>query len=185
MKLKNSTAWPDYFLRRLISWACREIEMRQKVCRRATFRNSRASWGGCAHLGPRTITVCVGRAGCFPASTKTHANGHQMTLADREECLVWVTVHELCHLLQYAQQVTTRRQSTINGNHGGSEIATEWHAKPVVEAFRAERTRLLAEWSAAPARLATPQPGPSSAGQPRRQPISPGGIVSSSWLRAR
>lgn len=144
MIFKNSTVWPNYFLRRMLSFCCKELGMPVRAIRDVAFRNSRSSWGGSASYWRGRITVCVGRAEHFPARGYRHGNGHQNTIADRTECLVWVTAHEAAHCLQNGTK--TRAQGG-----GGSEIATEWHAKPVLEKFRAMRDALLAEWNEAPA----------------------------------
>lgn len=39
MRLKNTTDWPDYFLRRLVSWCCRQLDLPGHFVREAKFRN--------------------------------------------------------------------------------------------------------------------------------------------------
>ena len=148
MKLKNTTDFEPWFLRRMLSWCCQQMKEPVRVVRSATFRNSRASYGGVARPWLRAITVCVGTPDRFPVSggTMSDLNGHRIELADRLEALVWVTAHELAHIFQAIQKVKTRR----SGAPGGSETATDWHARPVVEQFRIEREALLAQWSAPP-----------------------------------
>ncbi len=167
MNLRNSTDWSPWFLRRMLSWCCRELEGRVREVRSATFRNSRAAYGGCARTWLRAITVCVGTADRFPISgqTMSELNGHRIELADRLEALVWVTAHELAHVFQAVEKVKTRR----SGVAGGSESATNWHARPVVEAFRAQREALLAHWNEPPA-LALRAPKPPLPEQ-RRQKV--------------
>lgn len=153
MKIKNSTDWPVWFLRRMLSWCCKQLDMPAKDIRLAVFRNSRAAWGGSAYYWRGAITVCVGAASYFPSKGYKHGNGHQNTITDRLECLVWVTAHEAAHV---AQKHTRSRQS---GSGGGSEISTEWHATPVLEQFRAMRDALLSKWNTPPAAtLRPPQP---------------------------
>lgn len=119
----------------------------------AVFRNSKASYGGAAYYCQGRIVVCIGHASRFPTCSRTHRNGHKQSLADRLEALVWVTAHEAAHVLQ--RRVRTRQ----SGSGGGSEIATEWLATPVVEQFRKMRDSLLEQWNAAPAvALRAPQP---------------------------
>lgn len=140
MKIQSSlTGFQPWFLRRLTVWCCKQLEMPARGVR-AVFRNSRSCWGGCARGWRRQITVCVGDAKWFPKQAK------ELHVADRLECLVWVTAHELAHVMQYAQRTRTRLQ----GGYGGSEKSTDWHAVPIVEAFRAQRESLLAQWSAEP-----------------------------------
>jgi hypothetical protein len=151
MKLKNTTDWPDWFLRRMAGWCRRKLGVSAGDLKQAVFRNSRAAWGGAAWIYPRRITVCVGHAGHFPAFGHRHANGHQNRIADRTECLVWVTIHEVAHL----GQAGARTRS--GGNPGGSEIATERAAAPVLAEFRELREALCSEWLKPPV-LASPPP---------------------------
>lgn len=144
MTITNSTDWPLWFLRRMTSWCCKQLDMPGRDIKTAVFRNSRAAWGGCARYWRGAITVCVGHAGHFPTEGYRHANGHQNKIGDRVECLVWVTAHEAAHV---AQKHTRTRQQ---GGGGGSEMATEWFAAPVLAKFRESKESLLAEWSAPP-----------------------------------
>lgn len=153
MKLRNSTSWQDWFLRRVVSWCCKELEMKQRIVRSCVFRNSRSSWGGCAYLSRYQISVCIGRDSDFPESRKSMRGTPERTLNDRLECLVWVTAHELAHLLQYSERSGTRQ----GGNQGGSEQATEWFASKALTSFRAMRDTLLSTWNNEPAlRIAAP-----------------------------
>ncbi|MCI0539593.1 MAG: hypothetical protein L0Z50_30655 [Verrucomicrobiales bacterium] len=145
MKIKNTTDWPTWFLRRMAGWCCRQLELPALTIKLATFRNSRSAWGGAAYYWKGKITVCVGEAGHFPTKGYLHGNGHQNGIADRLECLVWVTAHEIAHCLQ----ADTKTRG--GGGGGGSEICTEWFAKPVLEKFRQCRDALLAEWNEPPA----------------------------------
>lgn len=158
MKLKNTTDFPLWFLRRMTAWCCRQLgDLKLRDVASVTFRRSRGAYGGVARTHRRAITVCVGRPVEFPCESMTHRNGHSMKLADRVEALVWVIAHELAHVMQALQRTGTRQQ----GGHAGSEMATEWHAKPVVEAFRAQRAALLAAWEEPPAVALRPKPEPA------------------------
>lgn len=141
----------------MLSWCCAQLgEIKVRDLGSVTFRNSRRAYGGVAYSWRRAITVCVGSADRFPTTSMTHRNGHSMALADRLEALVWVTAHEVAHILQAKARTRTRAQ----GGTAGSEIATEWHAAPVVEAFRAQREQLLAAWEEPPAVALRPRPSP-------------------------
>lgn len=154
MKLRNTTDFPDYFLRRLVSWCCRELELPASKVRQVTFANSRGAYGGCAYLGNLSVGVRIGPPGYFPCKTAKHYDGLQETLVDRTEGLVAVTAHELAHLEQYRRRTTTRR-----GGFGGSERLTDAMAFRCLRAFREQRDSLLAEWSEPPAvRPAKPKP---------------------------
>ena len=142
MKILNSTDWPTYLLRRMVAWCCAQLEMKTSRVKQARFGNSKASYGGVAYLGRNAIGVRVGKTKDFPTITKPHRNGMTFLLQDREDCLVYITLHELAHLLQYTQGSRTR---SIVGQ-GGSEMSTDWHVKPVMEAWQRDRQQLLTGW---------------------------------------
>lgn len=149
MKLENSTTWPDHFLRRMLAWTCKELDMPVRTIRHARFRNSRAAWGGVARSWKGQITTCVHPDPMrFPAACSTHKAGE--SFADRIECLVAVTAHEAYHiaaaLVPDHQQKTRGRSSCAS-----SEAATCVAEFKVLDAFRANREALLADWNAAPA----------------------------------
>ena len=141
LTIQNSTTWPAWFLRRVVSWCRRELGMPRSELRLAVFRNSRSAWGGNAQYWKKRIAVCVGHAGWFPRQ-----NTHGGTFHDRLDCLVEITAHELAHLWQHLHHTKTR----IRGGWGGSENATEWHALPVLAKFQRDREALLAQWFTAP-----------------------------------
>jgi len=143
MILQNSTTWPNWFLRRVVSWCAKQLELPHADIKASVFRNSRCAWGGCARGWRKAITVCVGKASYFPRT-----NRHGINLQDREDCLVWVTAHELAHIFQYLYVGAGTRQ---RGGRGGSEDITEKFAKPIVARFQQERATLLAEWLTPPA----------------------------------
>lgn len=153
MKLANSTEWPDYFLRRLVSWCCKELGLPSSKVRRAQFRNRTISaYSGHAYTSMRFV-ASVGPAGRFPLNPDNRPGMKGTVIADRLEALVAITAHELAHLCQYAERRAPglRRTRRI-------ERVTRREEVRVLSAFREQRDSLLAEWSAAPAtRPAKPQ----------------------------
>lgn len=153
MKLVNTLDWPDRFIRRMVSWCCRELGLPVRYIREAQFRNTSNAWGGLCY--GRRIGVRVGNASHFPCKSKRHRNGLQIELADRTETLVYITAHELAHSANRRDRAAGRR-----GGWGGTEQYTDTLALKVLEAFRANRPALLAAWGdgpeAAPATPVTP-----------------------------
>lgn len=159
MQIKNSTRWSTWFLRRMVAWCCQQLgDIKVRDMKTAVFRNSRSAYSGVARPWLRQITVCVGKATRFPCESMTHRNGHKMELADAVEALVWITAHELAHVGQAMQGSGTRQ----GGSRCGSEMSTEWYAKPVVDTFRAQREALLAAWEEPPAAALRPKPSPAT-----------------------
>jgi len=143
MRLENSTHWSDLFLRRMVSFCCKELEVPVRTIKHARFRNSRSSWGGVARSWKRQITACVGRPECFPTTCNTHKVGE--SFADQVECLVAVTAHEIYHVA--ATHVPKHQQKTRGrDSYASSERATCVAEFQVLNAFRADRANLLADW---------------------------------------
>jgi hypothetical protein len=156
MKIKNSTSWQDWMLRRMVSWCCKELEMPVRSVKLAVFRNSRSTWGGCARGWRGQISVCVTRNEAeFPARCDNHKGGEPESFSDRFECLVAVTAHELYHIAAHC--ANDHRQRTRNYGRGGyqsSERVTCAQEIRVLKSFRTSREALLAEWNIAPDGLA-------------------------------
>jgi hypothetical protein len=153
MKLRNSTTWPDHFLRRMTAWCCDQLDMPRSYVLAAQFANSRSKWGGLAYLRQRRMGVRVSaKESDFPETARQPGSDATELLADRLECLIKVTAHELAHhdqyRLEHAERVSNR---TRRGGWGGSEGRTQALAFQVLRAFRANREALLAEWSVPPA----------------------------------
>jgi hypothetical protein len=143
MKLKNSTSWPDHFIRRMAAWCCRQSGLPVRELRHAEFRNRKRSYSGHAWMSGR-IVCSIGRLG-FPTQPDTRDGMQGEILADRLECLVAITAHEIEHICQYREN-----RSRALKNRRRSEPATRAHEIRVLRLFRANRESLIAEWSATP-----------------------------------
>lgn len=147
MKLKNSTDFDDKFLRRMVSWCCKELDMPVKTVQSATFTNTKRIWRGRAFIERKAILCRVGAM--LEPRTDNRPGMDGVTLADRLEVLVYLTAHELYHLA--AEWVPHHKQRTRRGYSGSGEAITRSVGKRVMLAFRESRDRLLAEWSEKPA----------------------------------
>lgn len=57
MKLKNTTSVPDYFLRRMTSWCCKQLGVPVRKIRKITFRNKSGGYSG--HCYPASGIIVV------------------------------------------------------------------------------------------------------------------------------
>lgn len=151
MKLRNSTDWPDHFIRRMLAWCRKEIELPAKALRSARFRNRKtAVHSGCGGWGE--IIVSIGPDSFFP--TKEYKcpgyPGMAPAYADRVEALVAITAHELTHVRVHER---LRNKPMIRALRTGahSERQTMYEMRRVLKLFQEQRGVLLAAWSAAPA----------------------------------
>ena len=142
MKIVNTTDFSDLFLRRLVSWCCRQIELPVNYMARATFRNKADGYSG--RGGGLSIIVSIGRTG-FPYGPDTRDGMDNETYADRLECLVAITAHELEHCRQgnEGRMHTLRMRRRLEPMTRAVEVR-------VLRAFRADREALLAAWNLAP-----------------------------------
>lgn len=148
MKLRNTTHWPDYFLRRMLRWVCQQIELAPREINRAEFgKRASGCWNGRAWWSGR-IRVVIGPADCFPVEPYQYPGTTDPAYlsprcVDQLEGLIAVTAHEATHIRQYRQR----------GRHGkrlNSERPTRFEERRVLELFKQQREQLVAEWSAPP-----------------------------------
>ena len=59
MKLKNSTDWPDWFLRRVVSWCCKQLDCPVREIKNVTFRNRSFGMSGRCYIECGNIVVSV------------------------------------------------------------------------------------------------------------------------------
>ncbi len=157
MKIINKTDFPDWMLRRMISWCAKELDFPVRQLALAEFKNTRrrsgdslyVAWGGFARWRDaranykRSINVRIApNNDPFPRLTIKHHGGLQESIADRVEALVKVTAHEIAHHEQHRRKTNTRRYN----RRGGSERSTNQLAFRCLRLFREQRDKLLMEW---------------------------------------
>jgi hypothetical protein len=153
MKLKNTTHWPDHFLRRMVAWVCKQVELPARSLKRADFgKRSRGCFNGYAWYRSMRIRVVIGPAKEYPVEPfhypgRTNDQFLSPRYADQLEGLVGVTAHELQHLHRKAET-----------GHGGGERHTRGEERRIHALFVANRDTLVAEWSAPPAAIAKEKP---------------------------
>lgn len=143
MRLKNSTDFTDTFLRRMVSWCCKEVGLPVRWLKRATFRKARKTYRDVAFSGlggGHGIIVRIGPESAFPTHEFHRHLVRHVEFNDRIEALVGVTAHECYHCDQ------SRRRAFKGASH--DEPAAMQAERSAVEAFRANRDALLAEWIA-------------------------------------
>lgn len=151
MRLRNSTDWPDHFLRRMTAWVCAQLDTTTAIIHRAQFTRTTYCPGRGRAWSSGRMLVRIGPASKFPHTYKypNRRRAPEYQIVDREEELVQITAHEAFHLICFRERANT------------AEAPTEFVSLEVLEKFRANREALLAEWSDPPAlRITTPAPSP-------------------------
>lgn len=175
MNIKNTTEYPDYFLSRMLTWVCRELELPRAKLTEASFCNRNDGLtSGRAWYPDCRIHVSLGVVRWFKdppqdpeiqvREVRDDWGKHSVPIwpshlrTRQVDDLVRVTAHECFHVYAYVNDIRTRR---IAKHHrpGSSEPQTRWHERQVLRAFQAQREELLARWMRKPSRRAqAPKP---------------------------
>jgi hypothetical protein len=156
MKLTNKTIWSDRLLRGMVSWCCREMRLPVREISRAHFGNRSGSvWSGYACFSTRSIRVMIGPDRLFPVEPYHYpgcTSDAYLTprVEDRLEALIAITAHELAHIRRYVELCHLRGSVSASKLRLGSERPTQQAMRDLLARFKADRERLVAEWSALP-----------------------------------
>ena len=179
MKLKNNTDFPDWFLRRMIAWICRNphIDWRVKKIRGGVeVRNRSKGYQYSGHAWPsrERIVVSIGVPEMFRDIVKDE-NGQTVWDKDNDwrpkregepdhkariTSLVSILAHEIVHLAQWEKGP---------GRGKYSEREANWRAKQAVEAFVKEADILIANWMESPSYATKPKKAKPSIQEQRYQ----------------
>ena len=134
MKIKNTTTWPDAFLRAMTLWICETIDLPKRQVKLMRFgnRSGYRCWGGVAypHRGEALTRVTIHEI--VPGKPERHIRfGVKHAWTDRLEILVAITAHELCHIRQHADTL---------------ERECDRVSAKTLDTFRERRQALLDEW---------------------------------------
>lgn len=152
MKLKNTTDFSDWFLRRMVAWCCRQCGLPVRRLITAEFKRTKQPYSGMAW--GRRIVVRIGEPWHFPFGPDKRPGMQGEILADRFEAVVAITAHEVEHCCQRFEN----RHHKLDGKRA-LERATRTVEIACLRAFRANRESLLAEWNKPPkARAQKPKP---------------------------
>ena len=152
MELLNSTDYPNYFLRRLVSWVAKQVDYPVREIRKAEFRNSTEYLrSGRAWLHQKRILVRVGPENRFPGHPYNRGGVPEWPLR-RIHALIEVTAHELCHLDQ-ERRVPYRGGKRLHRR----EREPNMMGRDVMIAFLEKEDELMAQWMEPPKRAAKPK----------------------------
>lgn len=152
MRITNTTDFDREFLRRMTAWCCRQLGHKPSWLKLAHFGTCCARRGFHGHAWHGEIRCMIPAdnrrfpmLGCWYKSSvaiRPAPDGWPVyDIADRVEALVAITAHECEHVGQYENRADS------------SEKWTETEMVRVLEAFRSDRLRLMAEWSGIDLRL--------------------------------
>ncbi len=167
MRLENKIELPDYVLRRMVIWCCKEIGDKDFSTRdfySALFKFTRtAEWGGGAKYNPDRIEVTICRSSKpWPKNGINFSHRLRDTppmKLDRFGALVGVTVHELCHIYTRRRERLGAPKTRRGGRSpSGSEPRIDRMTRRVMHIFLANRATFEAEWFAEPERAAALTP---------------------------
>lgn len=149
MKLKNSTDYPDHFLRRMVAWCCEQIGYPVRQLKRVQVRNKATGYRGFARYSACMVSMTTSKTG-YPTKPDHRPGMQGESFADRTEALVAITAHEVYHLAAHFVDEHKQRTRGDGRHHGSSEQRTRAEEVRVLRLFRANRESLIAAWSEPP-----------------------------------
>jgi len=174
MKIKNNTDFPDSFLKKMISWICKNPHMCwsvRKIRGGVEVRNRSTGHKATGHAWParERIVVSIGVSEMFRETVKDEKGFTVWALPEkgrrraplrqgpsdqmaRVRALIDVMAHEIAHLTQWEKR-------SARGQY--SETEANWKADRVLEAFAEDETGLTALWMELPRRDKEPKAKPS------------------------
>jgi hypothetical protein len=146
MTIINTTDWPDPFLKRMVSWCCKELGISPKEVKQYKLRNKSDGFTS-GHCYSYCGWICVSlgivnfRDG---TSLKSGPVYRRKTIRD----LVSVTAHEVAHRMSHVERIPSRKSRRYNRvlDYGGSERQTCWHERKLLASFLADRDELYRKW---------------------------------------
>jgi hypothetical protein len=141
MKLTNTTKWSDTFLRRMVSWACKEVGYPVRNIRLAKIVEDRG-WGATGssnwsnHTKDGSLTIKSG--------TKTEFSDQDKHELERIAHMVYVTAGQIFYL-------HSRHVGHKIADHGTSQASRRRKTKEVAtrirESFTAHGKQLIDKWN--------------------------------------
>jgi hypothetical protein len=140
MKLRNSTPYSDRFIRRMIAWCAKELDLPVRKIKAAQFtRPGKYGSRGAAWPSMR-ILVRVEREdrqlGSFERA------GVTIPAMDGMGRTLWITAHEVAHLVQFSRRLMDRHKRKRD-----CEGFAERRTLVVYQRFAEQRDALLAHWN--------------------------------------
>lgn len=156
MDFNNSTTYPDYFLRRLLSFCMKETGVKKSQLRRIDFRkrtyghrSGRCWWG----RHERRILIKIQRDGDWPI-TPFYRRGIPNWECTPEQSIVMITAHELIHLRD-GQDGSMKRLDSKGSRRANVERRAEHGARLVMIAFVERERELVNKWWDTPRKVAS------------------------------
>lgn len=154
MKFTNTTSYGNRFLRRMLSFCCRELGFPIKLLRGANFCNRTYGTGvnGRAWLDEFRILIRIGPNTHYPRDRIGH-RGVDLHYVDQLSAIVYVTGHEIQHLVNVQKGIN----DLLVANRDMEPHCVRMGKKCLL-AFEANRECLLADWNRIPERMAASAP---------------------------
>lgn len=201
VKIKNTTDYPEQFLRRMILWVCKTLEADPKKLSEIKFRNrSGRTSGHCysfsGHLcisvrwcglsekpsGPfrtRSVEGIIEKEGRLTLGKGVvYEPAFPENIPHQIDRMVQVTAHEIFHRQAVVEGIASRgrggrSEAGIGKRKGSSERQTKWHDRMVLRAFQKNRDKLLDAWSKGLIEVQPSDPPPEPVAVEPAQPATP------------
>lgn len=152
MKFTNTTDYPDYFLRRVLSFCMKETGLKKKQLTEIHFgTKSRGLFKGTAWYSE--VRIMINRhAHTWKLYRPYMRRGVPNWYETPEQCLVMLVAHELRHVRD--QQDGSMNRRGRGGRRVNVELRAEHSGRSALVSFLKREEELLAEWNKPPKRKA-------------------------------
>lgn len=149
MKLEqNTTDIPNHFVKKMMSWVCRQVEISPKEVRYMNLKNTKFSFSGTAWRSG-CVVLRVGPESRYPTRPYYH-NGVPHWFENRIQGLVFVAAHEAVHLWQFQRERKAWHRPKRDADR---ERQPDSIAVRVLLEFMKQEEELVTEWSVEPKRM--------------------------------
>lgn len=148
MRIKNTSRFSYHFVRRMVTWACKEIGLDPKHLRKVRFTKAGGWCRGRAWDHGEILVRCGPDRPDYPMDW-TH-RGVELIVKDATAAAIYVTGHELQHIKNWTTRINGKLLDTVLRESHDLEPHCVRMGKKVMLAFEDNREKLLAEWNKEP-----------------------------------
>ena len=143
MKIKNTLPFHDTFLRRMVSWVVKQIDLPVRTLKEARFGYVKQGcvYSGRFYSGSARISIRVDTPENYPYSGKKRGPAGDLpyTLQDQLDALVYLIGHEAWHAKQHKEKLRRTRDAL--------EPYARKASIEVLAQFQAQKTELMEMWT--------------------------------------
>jgi hypothetical protein len=145
MIINNKTDYSSHFIRNMVLWVAKKIDLSTRDISKADFFNYSGAYRGRCWFRERRFNVRIGSDKFFPRTPHIH-HGIPCWIETRIQALVLITAHEMVHIDQ-----ATRPKPAVRRTSQDLETECERRSRDVLLSFLENQEELLQQWNTEPA----------------------------------